>query len=132
MKTFKADLFIVPNRASDLEWFMKFSNGVKRPWIKLIESFLNIELNNPAEKLIEVWVTGKDSDNFSAHGFTNSKGESTRFPVSLPASLLAGKKEGDLLIIENEHGRFELACIQRTHRYRMWGAFEEAYRYVTI
>ena len=128
MKTFKADLFIIPNRSSDVAWFTRFWRPL---WFQRIEEFLNIKLDEPSEKLVEVWVTGPESDNYGAHGFTNSKGESTRFPVSLPASMLAGKREGDQLVIENEHGRFELTCRQRTHRYRNHGTFEDVYDYVT-
>ena len=125
MKTFKADLTIIPGKGIKVARLTKYGKSSR---FQNIENFLESELDDPNEKLVDVWVVGPDFDSFGT--FTNSSGETIRFPVSLPASMLAGKREGDQLVIENEHGRFELTCHQRKCWYRYYNTFEDVYNYV--
>ena len=94
------------------------------------------------EELIQVWVYGSGSENWSCHGWPGQlhkekrwsdlsdaefeERQSDKFPTMIPAQYLKGVKEGETVKFAMEDGRkFALTANQLQNRYRRFGRFEE-------
>lgn len=112
VKLFVGKMFIVPNAIYSAAW-EKVSNRKA--------SFIQDEnINLP---VVEIWVTGENSDNWGCHGFSNH--EVGWFPYALPVSLLENLKEGDTISIKLDGEEFHLTAEQLSFRYRSFGPFED-------
>lgn len=147
-KSVVGDIFIIPNIAE------KFENFCSPEWIKEgMRRLVGIEPQDE-EKMVEVWITSPEVDNWQCNfaGFQRAiglikdeaeedlwekeKGCVARllgyFPQYIPASMFAGKKEGDEINFHcPEYGvDIILTCRQRNYRYASFGNFEDVLRNV--
>lgn len=95
-----------------------------------------------SDVMIEVWPCSQDHDNwkdgywpgqvkFEETGATCEEEWQDRFPGYMPASILKGVKEGDVIPITTADGiKIELTARQLEHRYRDEGRFEEVFEYL--
>ena len=156
-KIIEADVFVVPNPAfrpyKELDFgSAKFVNELAVQLAGKL-SALNSHLKYgdkinvlPAmeDKYIEVWIAtrGDDQSNWSCHGIDQLDHKWFPEVERLPASLFAGKKEGDVVtfsmpiirkdldddgedIIIKKWQKVSLCLKQRDYRYRGFGNFEE-------
>lgn len=152
-KEVKAQMFIIPNSIIDMkgqfEWERKYNNKHEsRTELALKNLFPGIEFPED-DKLVEIWVHDKVSDNWCCHGrFVKdwdgssienlmkktgaTSGEelmniwiaNTKFPMWLPLSQLRSTKEGDAIKVSYKGMDVVLEASQLTGRYRGFGRFE--------
>ena len=143
-KLVRGDVFIIPNICDRFETFPSDS----REWIKEKHSHLTGIEPKDEDIMLQVWITSEECANWNDHqgGFQNvlglpttTKWEDSRegrllgyFPSYYPASIFAGKKEGDEVTLDcPEYGvQIVLTCRQRNYRYSRFGNFEEVFRKV--
>ncbi|MFW6002278.1 MAG: hypothetical protein ACOCQD_02975 [archaeon] len=96
----KATLFLVPNCPTP---------GSKFKYPYSLEELKTVQMDvDPNEIYVQVWALNPERDNWADHGLPKSlkKGRTQRnyhlfnFPTFLPASLFAGKDDGDTIILE--------------------------------
>jgi hypothetical protein len=146
----KAIMFIVPIHAvkvemSDAEIQRKIVLGDSNELAKAFNYKINgkpVEFNVD-EQLVQVWVSGGTSENWADHGLPTElyslemiqKGElplyATRLPTFIPAKMLEGVKEGDILTFELNGKTAEVTASQQGYRYQSFGNFEEVFKQVT-
>lgn len=144
----KGDVFIIPNVAET------FENFNSPEWVKeKMNRLIGIEPQDD-EKMVEIWITSLGVDNWQCNfagfqreiGLFNSEAEEVEwenrmgrearvlgyFPQYIPASIFAGKKEGDEINFHcPEYGvDIILTCRQRDYRYASFGNFEDVLRNV--
>ena len=144
----KGDIFIIPNVAE------KFSNFHSPEWVKeKLGRLVGIEPQDE-DKMVEVWITSPEIDNWQCDfaGFQrmiglikdevdedlweNRMGREARilgyFPQYIPASVFAGKKEGDEINFHCPEHNVDiiLTCRQRNYRYSSFGNFEDVLKNV--
>ncbi len=147
--TVNATMFIVPNPAGIVGKLKQFKEALAE-FAELNE----IQFDPDKDRCVEVWMYNEldhDSDNFNSIGFTVSDNGVTYQCTAksglcgfLPASLLEGKKEGDVIQITipgyyRIHGSvsspvlfsFNVKLQQHESRYARFGNFEDAFEYVT-
>lgn len=101
--TINCDTFIIPNKAgrASSNIFGKRLASYNEQLAK--DNGFNYDKDN--DKLIELWTTGKESENFQAHGFKLEQ-EGTRYYFSgrdieyLPEDIFKDKKEGDVVTVK--------------------------------
>jgi hypothetical protein len=127
MSTIRGNIFIVPNRACQLEdWFAQSTRDSFR------KSLSNLGLK-PEGKLVQVWYTSQDCENWTSHRWP----ENPEFfgahglPERLPESLLEGVKEGDEISLHFGEKTLRLTATQKSYRYARFGTFEETFELVT-
>ena len=119
-----------------------------REWIRERHSRLTGIEPKDEDIMLQVWITSEQCENWNDHqgGFqkvlgllTTIKWEDSReglllgyFPTYYPATIFAGKKEGDEVTLNcPEYGvQIVLTCRQKNYRYSMFGRFEEVFRKV--
>jgi hypothetical protein len=144
----KGDVFIIPNVAET------FENFHSPEWVKeKLSRLVGIEPQDE-NKMVEVWITSPEVDNWQCDfaGFQrmiglfdseaeeveweNRMGREARvlgyFPQYIPASMFAGKKEGDEITFHCPEYDIDviLTCRQRDYRYASFGNFEDVLRNV--
>lgn len=143
----KGDVFIIPNMCNKFKTFPSHS----REWIKERHSRLTGIEPKDEDIMLQVCITSEQCEkcenwNTLQGGFqkviglpTTIEWEDSRegrllgyFPSYYPASIFAGKKEGDEVTLNcPEYGvQIILTCRQKDYRYSMFGTFEEVFRKV--
>lgn len=143
-KVIRGDVFIIPNVCDQ---FMCFSPD-SQEWIKEKHSRLTGIEPKDEDKMLQVWITSKQCGNWNDYlgGFQEILGiEITReweksregrllgyFPGYYPASIFAGKKEGDEVVLNcpEYDVQIVLTCRQKNYRYSKFGNFEEVFEKV--
>ena len=144
----KGDIFIIPNIAGKFEDFCS-SDWVAERLVRLV----GIKPQGD-DKMVEVWITSPEIDNWQCNfaGFQRmiglikdeaeeelwekEKGCEARllgyFPRYIPASVFAGKKEGDEINFHCPEYDVDiiLTCRQSGYRYASFGNFEDVLRNV--
>ena len=142
-KVIKGDVFIIPNYARELRDFFV------RDWLReKLSRLAGIEFVRDDEKMIQLWITSDKCENWNHFaGFQKELGirkENLRnckdpeergllyFPNYFPSKIFEGKKEGDIVKIgcPEYDVIIKLTCKQLDYRYRDFGRFEEAFKYV--
>ena len=151
--TANADVFVIPNHASTADEFI-FGKETRKETVSNV-CFANAVSYSPEmDKLIQLWIVSDDlqSDNIEDHGFIykfNGKEYRCHLPAychSLPKTVLPSKEgETKTVIIPNciaeerSHDADEeiifdlelhLTAAQTKYRYKNFGNFEDAVRYV--
>lgn len=126
MSTIHGNIFIVPNRASRLEDWLAQST---RESFKI--SLSNIGLK-PEGKLVQVWYTSQDCDNWTSHKWSENPEFFGGLPRHLPEHLLEGVKEGDEIVLHFGEKELRLTAAQKAHRYARFGTFEETFKQVSL
>lgn len=123
---FNGDVFVIPNRIGAVG---KLPEYTKRRVHKLAE--INKTPIGPEDVLVELWFTGEASENLVDHGAMF--GDEYRRAVCglVPAKLLMGLHEGEILKIDLPCGGDDIiSCkvkaAQKKYRYRMYNNFEDA------
>ena len=143
----RGDIFIIPNIAE------KFVDSSSPEWVKeKLNRLVGIEPKDD-DKMVEVWITSPKVDNWQDNfaGFQREIGlikdeaeenlwEEKRgearllgyFPRHIPASIFAGKKEGDEINLHCPEYNVDivLTCQQRNYRYSSFGTFEDVLKNV--
>ena len=143
----KGDVFIIPNIAE------KFEDFNSPEWVKeKLNRLVGIEPQGN-DKMVEVWITSPMVDNWQCEfaGFQREiglikdeaeedlwekRGREARvlgyFPQYIPASVFAGKKEGDEINIHCPEYSVDivLSCRQKDYRYSSFGNFEDVLKNV--
>lgn len=145
----KGDIFIIPNIAE------KFVDSSSPEWVKeKMKRLVGIEPKDD-DKMVEVWITSPKVDNWQDNfagfqreiGLINDEAEEDLweekrgrearllgyFPRHIPASMFAGKKEGDEINFhcpEYDGVDIVLTCRQRNYRYSSFGNFEDVLKNV--
>lgn len=127
----KGEIFIIPNRIakSDVNEYLTKHLNRKNEFLGLPEVMVG-------EKLIQVWFTDEESENWTSHGKMISgieysedvkeKWFQSLWPGYLKKEMLEGLKEGDKLTLNLKNGVVvELTTNQEGYRYRNFGKFEE-------
>lgn len=143
-KVIKGDVFIIPNYARELRVFSK-------DWLKeRLSRLAGIEFVRDDEKMIQLWITSDKCENWNHFaGFQKTLGirkedfrnnyqdpEERRllgyFPNYFPSRIFEGKNEGDTVKIDCPEYDviIKLTCKQLDYRYRDFGRFEEAFKYI--
>ena len=127
MSTIYGNIFIVPNRAGNLEDWLAQST---RESFKI--SLENIGLK-PEGKLVQVWYTSQDCDNWTSHHWDSNPEffGAHGLPTRLPEQVLEGVKEGDEIVLHFGGKELRLTAAQKSHRYARFGTFEETFKQVT-
>lgn len=144
----KGDVFIIPNIADVFKTFTG-SDWVKEKLSRLV----GIEPQDE-DKMVEVWITSPDVDNWQCNfagfqrmiGLIKNEAEEIEweekmgrearllgyFPQYIPARVFAGKKEGDEITFHCPEYNVDvvLTCRQRDYRYASFGNFEDVLRNV--
>jgi len=128
--TVKGDIFIVPNLAMSPSNY--FGQARYNEWlnekVEETKNLFDMRTHDLTEdRMIQVWVTNSDSENWSDHGCNALPG---RFPSYIPAKWLEGLKEGDVLAIVANGVKIALRCRQTPYRYGRFGTFEEVFERV--
>lgn len=123
------DVFIVPNLAwsrstmTDVESWDRVRASVRSDWEKVGGcSDRYSRATHPENRLVQVWTTSEDSENWTDHGHAGIDG---RFPDRIPSSWLQGLEEGDHLVVVTDKYMFGLTLRQSAYRYRSFGPFEK-------
>jgi hypothetical protein len=146
-KVVKGDIFIIPNVAE------KFSSFSSTDWMReRSERLIGIEPKDE-DKMLQVWITSEQCDNWQSNfagcqkeigllketdeiEWEDKKGREARllgyFPSYIPASVFAGKKEGDEINFHCPEYDVDiiLTCRQKNYRYASFGNFEDVLRHV--
>ena len=149
-KVVRGDVFIIPNVCDQ---FMCFSPD-SQEWIKEKHKRLTGIEPKDEDSMVQVWITSDQCDNWQDRfaGFQkmigllktgedeiiweDKRGREARllgyFPGYFPSRIFKGKKEGDIVKIgcPEYDVIIELTCKQLDYRYRDFGRFEEAFKYV--
>lgn len=124
-KVIEGEIFIIPNLAKSPSSYWgqeRFSEYVEQV-VKYASDVMDIRTHDLSEdRMVEVWTTSEDSDNWSDHGHPRIEG---RFPDRFPAKWLEGLTEGDVLVLVGKNQRYFLVCNQTSYRYQRFGTFEE-------
>ncbi len=148
-----ADVFVIPNHASTVNEFV-FGKDTRKETVCNVCFANGVSYDPETDKLIQLWMVSDDlqSDNIEDHGFiSNFNGKEYRCHLpaychSLPKKLLPSKEgETKRIIIPNciatersrdadEEINFDLilniTASQTKYRYKNFGNFEDAVRYV--
>lgn len=149
-KVIKGDVFIVPNYASELNDFPEHNQD----WFKEKLSRLTGIEAEKEERMIQLWITSNTCDNWQDRfagfqkiiGILNTESEEIKwenrrgrearllgyFPRYFPSKIFEGKNEGDIVTLDCPEYEvvIELSCKQLDYRYKNFGRFEEAFKYV--
>lgn len=124
--SFSGDVFVIPNRVGTVG---KLCEHVQRRVYELAE--INKMPIGSEDVLIGLWFVGEETENLVDHG-TMFGGKHRRAKCNLiPAKLLMGLHEGEMLKINLpcDNGdiiRCEVKAAQKKYRYRSFGSFEDA------
>ena len=149
-KIIKGDVFIIPNCASKMADFPEHTQDWFKEKLSRLTGINIVE----DEKMIQLWITSNNCDNWQDcfAGFQKAiglikdeaeedlwekRGREARllgyFPGYFPSKIFEGKNEGDIVTLDCPEYNvvIELTCRQLDYRYRDFGRFEEAFQFVT-
>ncbi len=124
-KVLEGEIFIIPNlsKSPSSYWGQDRFNEYVDQVVRHASEVMDLRTHDlSADRMVEVWTTSEESDNWSDHGHPKIEG---RFPDRFPAKWLEGLNEDDVLVLVGKKQRYFLVCRQTTHRYRRFGTFQE-------
>jgi hypothetical protein len=128
-----ADMFIIPNSVSTIDDYLLPS--FQKRMVDLCK--INELVENPKEKIVQIWLTNDNSDNINDHGI---KIDGKQYYVTcgnIPYTLIKNVKEGETVAVkffgyDNSEEKpakvvfeIQLTAKQLDYRYRRFGSFEE-------
>lgn len=125
-KIYEAEMFIIPNAIS-----VEKKGDDKNPFWDAMNKKMKIYFGDKAAKrdlgkrrMIQVWITSKESDNWADHGCPVDGGY---FISNLPTWMIGKMKEGDTITVDlpNHNAILKLKAAQLKYRYARFGAFEK-------
>ncbi len=122
------DIFVVPN-----VYDVQDSENIRNYYVNndVVIRGDRISAPHPGQIFIQVWCTNSESNDWQSHNVPGAPdAPHGDFPEFLPAESLAGLREGDSFELIYRGQTYRLTCRQRNYRYRSFGSFQSAIRYL--
>jgi hypothetical protein len=118
----KGSLFVIPN---NLVFAADVAKYVQEDWARRL-AWAGVDAS-PEDRLVQVWWTNKDCDNWRSHKWDLHPEIFGNIPDHIPVRIFDGKKEGDkVAFLFGGNVEVEVELRQLDYRYRWCGPFEQA------